>query len=409
MTARSNTPGRKKIKGRWRWVATDIARKKGFLPRTAPLPDDESAHEAICTRLWAEMEQWLRGEPKRATAYDGTISSLAEIYQKNDVSPFHSLEPRTQRSYSNTLRSITTAVGARRVDALSGEDFRRWHRKWADRGLRQAQEHMKLCRIILNFGAENRLHGCKTAAEILSLIEFSAPPKRASFLTRDHAEAIIETALARGDAIGKAIALGQAIQFETTLRQTDVIGVWRPRPRALEIEPGMVVTRQKYWSDGLTWERIATGRIVGAALKGGGREHYDFDLALLPLTSRVLALFSHNERTGPLIAREPGVPMQDDHYRKTWRRIATAAGVPKAIWNRDSRAGGLTEATQAGVPLEDLRHLAGHSNAATTAGYARGRAEKIERALKARLDLVQTVNEHGKPDGKPTVSPAKEA
>jgi hypothetical protein len=44
-----------------------------------------------------------------------------------------------------------------------------------------------------------------------------------------------------------------------------------------------------------------------------------------------------------------------------WRKVADAAGLPKTVCNKDSRAGGVTEGRKAGASLEDLRHHAGHS------------------------------------------------
>jgi hypothetical protein len=402
MTPISDKPGRKLIRGRWVWVACNDARRSGFRPKTQPLPDDEADHPRICQRLWAEMLAWLQSPGRRAVAYDGTISSLSELYQRSDASPFHSVEPKTQRQYSYTLSRICAAVGARRVDHLTGDDFRRWHGKWSAAGLRTGQEHVKMLRIIMNYGAEQRLAGCATSADILSRIQFPTPGKRSVFLERSHVEAIIETCLARGDLVSRSIALCQAIQFETTLRQTDVIGIWRPRPRALDVQPGMVVTHRHYWADGLTYERIIAGRIVGASIKEG--EAYDYPLAMMPMTSRILSLVPESERRGPLAAEEIGSPMSADRFRKTWRRIATLAGVPSRLWNRDTRSGGITEATDAGVDLETTRHLAGHKQTATTAGYSRNKAAKIERAMKARMDAAQGENAHGNAHGNNTVT-----
>ena len=387
MTAISSTPGRKRIKGQWRWVAKDEARRRGFTPRTCPLADDEAEHPRVCQALWAQMLTWLSDGGARKAIFDGTISSLSEIYQTSDASPFHGVEPKTQRQYAYTLKGITAAVGARRVDHLTGDDFRRWHRNWSDRGLRTAQEHVKMLRIIMNYGAEQRLAGCATAADILSRMTFPMPKKRSVFMERHHVEAVIEIALARADHVARSIALCQAIQFETTLRQTDVIGIWRPRPRAFKVEAGMFVTSADYWSDGLTYERLTGGRIVGQSIKEG--EAYDYSLDLMPLTSRILATIPGTDRKGPLAAASVGVPMSDDHFRKTWRKLANKAGVPKHLQNRDTRSGGITEATDAGSSLEDTRHLAGHKQSATTAGYSRNKAAKIERAMQLRLAVAK--------------------
>jgi hypothetical protein len=50
----------------------------------------------------------------------------------------------------------------------------------------------------------------------------------------------------------------------------------------------------------------------------------------------------------------------------------------------DSRAGGITEASDAGAPLEHIRHAATHSDIQTTQGYSRGAADKTANVLEMR-------------------------
>jgi hypothetical protein len=53
-----------------------------------------------------------------------------------------------------------------------------------------------------------------------------------------------------------------------------------------------------------------------------------------------------------------------------WRKVATAAGVPKTVYNMDSRAGAISEATDAGAELEHVRHAATHSDISMTQRYS---------------------------------------
>jgi integrase len=66
-----------------------------------------------------------------------------------------------------------------------------------------------------------------------------------------------------------------------------------------------------------------------------------------------------------------------------WRVIATKAGIPAKIQNRDSRPGAATEADVAGAPREETQRLLGHSRGATTEIYLREEIE-VSREL-ARL------------------------
>jgi integrase len=66
------------------------------------------------------------------------------------------------------------------------------------------------------------------------------------------------------------------------------------------------------------------------------------------------------------------------------RSVEAEAGVPATVWNRDLRAGGITEARQAGAPTDDVAKTAGHSSKRTTARvYDR---DTLERAAHRRRD-----------------------
>jgi site-specific recombinase XerD len=52
----------------------------------------------------------------------------------------------------------------------------------------------------------------------------------------------------------------------------------------------------------------------------------------------------------------------------------------------DSRAGAISEATDAGADLEHVRHAATHSNISMTQRYSRGAEDKITVVQIARLE-----------------------
>jgi len=64
--------------------------------------------------------------------------------------------------------------------------------------------------------------------------------------------------------------------------------------------------------------------------------------------------------------------------------IASAAGIPHEIQNRDSRPGGITEARNAGAAKDDIRQHAGHADARTTDIYIRESLESNNRVAVAR-------------------------
>ena len=91
-------------------------------------------------------------------------------------------------------------------------------------------------------------------------------------------------------------------------------------------------------------------------------------------------------RTGPLIVNHrTGFPYRHEYFRVLWRRCADKAGIPSNIWNRDLRAGGITEARQAGAPTDDVARTAGHSSKRMTARvYDRDTLEAARRVAKTR-------------------------
>jgi hypothetical protein len=81
-----------------------------------------------------------------------------------------------------------------------------------------------------------------------------------------------------------------------------------------------------------------------------------------------------------------GLPWTDNEYRRKWRKVANACGIPKNVWNMDSRSGAISEAIAAGVPLEFVRHAATHSDIAQTQEYDRIQAKATVRTMTARVE-----------------------
>src|SRR2546423_1102748 len=114
-----------------RWRARKKAVALGYRPSVIQLdidPNDRAALAEQCRAEWIKMEAWLASE-RPAPVFDGTLDSLIDLYLGDRESPYHDLRHRTQRSYDQQLQLLKTSVGARRIDRLNGEDFRRWYRK----------------------------------------------------------------------------------------------------------------------------------------------------------------------------------------------------------------------------------------------------------------------------------------
>ncbi len=198
-----------------------------------------------------------------------------------------------------------------------------------------------------------------------------------------------------------SVALAQALQFECTLRQRDVIGEWAPLT-----EPGIsdVIDKDEKWIRGLLWQEIDDNLILRhttskkqkiivvdlklasmvleelAELTGG-----QSILVTDPITKKVTVNRRLLPAAGPVVICDTtGMPWTDSEYRRKWRKIAKLAGVPDNVWNMDSRSGAISEAISAGVPLEFVRHAATHSDISQTQDYDRTGAEATATTMKAR-------------------------
>jgi hypothetical protein len=154
------------------------------------------------------------------------------------------------------------------------------------------------------------------------------------------------------------MAIGVAAQFETMLRQKDVIGEW-----------SRDLSGREAWAGSLTWENIPGGILRLATSKTGAPAV--FDLTRLDMLWPLLQARPQIERTGAIVTGDEGRPIRERSYRKWFREIARAAGVPDEVWNMDARAGAVTEALESGAALEDVQRAATHSHSSTTLGYER--------------------------------------
>jgi hypothetical protein len=111
------------------------------------------------------------------------------------------------------------------------------------------------------------------------------------------------------------------------------------------------------WTGDFTWERIPAWRWRMKTSKSKYRAAAEFDLSSYSLLYPLLDAVPHHQRTGPIVKGTDGLPVRESSYRKWFRQIARAAGIPDDVWLMDSRAGGATEAEaeEAGVAVEAIQ------------------------------------------------------
>lgn len=373
----------------WR-ARADIVRS-GFKPKNVLLwrgRDEPAAVEQgyiaeQCTRLQDEMLEWKRGGTTPETPnYDGTLRRLIQLYQTDADSPYRKLRYQTRLNYDNLTGRLERQHGDALIADIKARIMLRWYEGWTAKGhYTMAHSMVGMVRTLLSFG-KTILEDpeCTRMSSVLGDMRFKAPKPRKERITAEQATAVRRMAHKMGR---PSIALAQAFQFECMLRQKDAIGEWVPIS-----EPGLsvVTSGNEKWLRGILWSEIDANLIL-RHLTSKRQKELEVDLKLAPMVMEELALIGHLPTSGPVIVRETdGLPWSHHEFRRWWRKVAKAAGVPPEVYNMDSRAGGITEASDAGAPLEHIRHAATHSNSLTTQGYSRGSAGKIAEVMQLRSD-----------------------
>lgn len=320
------------------------------------------------------------------------LRKLIRLYQEEPLSRWHGLRYATQQNHRNLLRQIERRHGHVKLKTIKGRTLLKWHAQWLDgTKFSSARAFIKKIRVLFGFGLtilDDK--DCKRIRQVMSAMRFPGSPRRKQRVTVEQAIAIRSCAwrIGRG-----SVALAQAFQFEVMLRQKDTIGEYLPRKLA-EGGPGLEVGDEK-WVRGLVWSEIGddlilrhqtskTDKLVVVDLKLAPMVIEDLRRAGVVSSRGRLRLVRRLD--GPVIASETtGLPYPAFEFRRLWRWIARDAGVPDNVFNMDSRAGGITEAFDAGAAPDFIRAAATHSELATTQGYNRG--EELERSsvvLRAR-------------------------
>jgi hypothetical protein len=390
MPAKSDFPGLQRSSPRkagsvaLHWACSHKARDAGYCPKTVRLHgfiDESPELSARCHELWAEMEKWLaeQAKPERSITYNGTVGSLITTYETHEHSPYQRLARNSKENADYELRRLKYTVAERRVPKLNGIDFWRWYwefRKPAYEGgperITDAFHIMARVRAVFTFGVLLRLPDLQELRYILSLIRFPNPDSRTQAMNFQQACDFIAQA---HEFDYPEMALAQALEFDLTLRQIDVIGKWEFKKD----------DRNTLEWVGLRWEKINKDLILSYKTSKRGREVV-FDLKAYELVYAELCRLPTLPPFGPIIVdSETGRPFEYEEFRKRWRMIARAAGIPDEVQNRDSRPGGITEARNAGADGT----TSGSRLATRKVGRRRSISERLWKPRGASLRNVQ--------------------
>ena len=369
------------------WIAQNCRSDVGDFPiETVRLHGPEEEMAQRCRVLASELHIWLLGnKPPQKPKFESTVSGLIRLYRHTPESPYRTVKANSRQMYDDSLDLLETEHGDHRLDALTGLDFMRWYQTYrapreegGPERIRRAYKAMQLLRIAVKFGVAAGIQQCFRLATTLEALRFAQPEPRTVAPTFKMIESLCTLAIEDGR---RSIALAQALQFELTLRQIDVIGEWE------KVEKGAsgLVLRGERWSGGLLWNHIGPEWILEKRTTKTGQKAVH-DIKAYPFLLAMLQSVPKEERVGPVIKDEgSGFPYKRRHYAKVWRALAREAGVPDSIMNRDSRAGGITEGSDSGADIEHLRHHANHSDIKTTGRYNRKTLEKTRAVAHLRV------------------------
>jgi hypothetical protein len=244
------------------------------------------------------------------------------------------------------------------------------------------------------------IDGCERLARILNgignhghkPIKFKGGDPRRSELTLEHVMAFVDECRKPQNKLHRGLALATVLQFETTLRQADVIGQWWPDPDAAL---GPLTNKGTRWR-GLSWgEHIDADLIMQKPTsKSRERKITLADLSMSDLVMAELADIPREQRIGPVvICGYTGLPYHQKAFNRAWRKIANEAGLPKSVQNRDARSGAVTEAITKGANPEHVRSQTTH---AETPSGRRVMNERYDRVNLEKARNVQRARNEGR-------------
>lgn len=260
---------------------------------------------------------------------DGTLASLIASYKTDGRSPYRRVKYHTRLNYESNAKRIEDDYGPQTLADLKAEDIHAWHKAWTKRGNAVAHGLITMLRGLFSFGADIlKDPECERLSFVMHRMHF--PPferKESKSLTAAQANLIRAKAHAMGYPM---VALAQAFQFDCKLGQKEVIGEWVPQSEPGPPSDVINEATGKKWMRGLRWSDIDDNLILKKRINL--RKH--------PMVMEELQRLGPDKgpRNRPMIIdKDTRRPYRNHQFRRHWRVIATAAGVPKDVFNRDSR------------------------------------------------------------------------
>jgi hypothetical protein len=292
----------------------------------------------------------IEPQAKNNQTFDGSLAGLVHCYATDEHSTIHKVRYRTRENYLGQCRRIVNDHGSELIKDITARSILKWHEEWSANGrIAMAHAFVGMLRMLFGFGATILNDAeCARLCGVLQKMRFKMSRPRSERLTVEQANAI----RAQAHKLGlPSVALAQALQFECKLRQKDVIGEWVPKTEAGESN---IRDGESKWLHGIQWSQIDE-RLILTHTMSRGHEKRRIDLRRHPMVMEELVRFKGElPKSGPVIKYEVTLKPYLAHvFRRVWRQVADAAGIPKDVKNMDSRGGGSDEATDAGATSDE--------------------------------------------------------
>ena len=271
--------------------------------------------------------------------FDGTIRGLMEVYKGDSSSPYHKTLHATRITYDKNMDRIVREHGSKKVAEL---DIDQICDEWLSAGaLSMAKALLGMLRILINYGAETlkddaclRLSFQVSNRRLRKQHSLDRPETETEPLTELHAVKIIEEAV---KANRPSIAMAQAFMFDARLSQKNVVGEWVPVS-----EPGVgEVHGSEKWLRGVKWEEIDLDLVLRhETIRGVEVVDLKDKKLIMQEFRRSAPLFGSGNRimlpaSGPIVRHDRHmIPWRPHEFRRVWRNLADAAGVPKNARNK---------------------------------------------------------------------------
>jgi hypothetical protein len=92
------------------------------------------------------------------------------------------------------------------------------------------------------------------------------------------------------------------------------------------------------WLRGIRWEQIDENLVLRHVTSNGGK-HVELRLSEAPMVMTEFAKLGKRPSSGPVIVCEfSKLPWTNHEFRRWWRKVADACGIPRTVKNMDTRA-----------------------------------------------------------------------